>query len=110
MGGPGRVNRGEIWIADLPPPDKRRPVVLVSRDTAYEAREIFTVAPVTTRLRQIGSHVAVGVDDGLTQRSAINCDRLQTVHRSLLKRYIASLTEARVAELDDALRYSLGLD
>ena len=104
------MNRAEIWIADLPPPDKRRPVVLVSRGVAYETRELVTVAPITSRVRQIASHVLVGAEDGIQQRSAINCDRLQTIHRSLLRTRVGPLPAPKVQELDDALRYALGLD
>jgi mRNA interferase MazF len=104
------VKRAEIWIADFPPPDKRRPVVLVSREAAYETREMLTVAPITTRLRAVASHVTVGAAEGLERPSAINCDRLQTIHRSVLRSYVGPLSDSKVEDLDDALRYSLGLD
>ena len=104
------MNRAEIWIADLPSRDKRRPVVLVSRGVAYETRELVTVAPITSRVRQIASHVSVGPADGIQQRSAINCDRLQTIHRSLMRTRVGPLSPPKIEELDDALRYALGLE
>ena len=103
------MKRGELWIADLPRPDKPRPVVLVSREEAYSIREVITVAPVTTRVRDIASHVRVGRDDGLEREGAINCDRLATIHRSQLKSRIARLRPDKLAELDDALHFALGL-
>jgi mRNA interferase MazF len=104
------MKRGEVWVADLPPPDKRRPVVLVSREEAYGLREQLTVAPITTRLRAIASHVPVGRDDGLERESAINCDQVLTLHRSRLKSRIGPLSRSKIEELDTALRFSLGLD
>ena len=103
------MRRGEIWVADFPPPDKRRPVVLVSREESYEVRQQITVAPVTTRLRDIASHVPLGREDGVERDSAINCDALATVHRSLLRTRIGALSRAKSDELDDALRFARGL-
>lgn len=104
------MNRGDIWLARLLAPDKPRPVVLVSRQEAYGTRELLTFAPVTTRIRPLASHVPIGRADGLDRDSAINCDQLGTIHRSQLASRLAHLSEAKVAELDDALRFSLGLD
>ena len=104
------MNRGEIWLANMLAPDKPRPVVLVSRESAYENRELITVATVTTHVRDIDSHVPVGRYEGLDRESAMNCDQLSTIHRSQLRRRLAKLPPAKIAELNDALRYSLGLD
>src|SRR5438309_3911357 len=104
------MNRGEIWLARMAAPDKTRPVVLISRQSAYETRELLTVASVTTRVRMIASHVPVGRDEGLDREGAINCDSLSTVHRSQLRQRLSVLRPSKVAEVDDALRYSLGLD
>jgi len=49
------MRRGEVWWADLPLPVGRRPVVLLSRNEAYQVRDNVTVAPVTTRIRVIPS-------------------------------------------------------
>lgn len=97
-------------MADLPLPDKRRPVVLVSREESYGVRQWVTVAPVTTRLRPIASHVAVGRGEGLKTESAINCDQLMRLHRSILKSRVGPLGSSKLEELNEALRFSLGLD
>lgn len=104
------MKRGEIWTAGFPAPDKLRPVVLVSRDEAYETRELVTVANVTTRDRGLDTQVPVGPREGLSQPSVINCDLLHTIRKSLLRRRIAELNEAKVAELDEALSFALSLD
>jgi mRNA interferase MazF len=91
-------------------PDKPRPVVLVSRESAYESRELITVATVTTHVRDLVSHVPVGRREGLDRDSAINCDQLSTIHRSQLTSRIAKLPPVKIAELNEALRYSLGLE
>jgi len=58
----------------------------------------------------IASHVPVGRDEGLDREGAINCDSLSTVHRSQLRQRLSVLRPSKAAEVDDALRYSLGLD
>ncbi|MDQ6713947.1 MAG: type II toxin-antitoxin system PemK/MazF family toxin [Candidatus Dormibacteraeota bacterium] len=59
------VKPGEIWWAELPRPAGRRPVILLSRDEAYEVRRLVTVAPVTTRVRGIPVEVPLSPKDGI---------------------------------------------
>jgi mRNA interferase MazF len=104
------VRRGEIWWADLPPPTGRRFVVLVSRDRAYAVRDFVMVAPVTSRRRGIPGEVPLGPEDGLARPSVANLDSLVTVPRASLRRRLAMLSPAKIAAVDAALRYALGLD
>ena len=104
------LHRGEVWWATLAPPNKTRPVVLLSRQTAYGIRAHMTVAPVTTRVRRVPTHVPVGPRDGLDRDSAVNCDELSTIHRNQLIELIGALDPSTLAAVDDALRFSLGLD
>nr|BAL56656.1 hypothetical conserved protein [uncultured Acetothermia bacterium]BAL59325.1 hypothetical conserved protein [Candidatus Acetothermum autotrophicum] len=68
------MKRGEIWWAEMEPPVGRRPVVLLSREAAYQIRSKVTIAPVTTRIRGIQTEVGVGPEDGLPRRSVVDCD------------------------------------
>ena len=104
------LHRGDVWWAELAPPEKTRPVVLVSREEAYAVRRLVTVAYVTTRQRGIPTHVSVGRDEGLSREGVVNCDQLNTVPRTLLSEKIGSLGPAKMGEVDEALRLALGLD
>jgi len=104
------VKRGEIWWARLPLPAGRRPVVLVSRDDAYAVRLKVTVAEISTVVRAIPTEVSLGRSDGMPKACVINTDNLVTIAKTYLESKIGSLREARVAELDAALAFSLGLD
>ena len=73
------MRRGEVWGADLPVPAGRRPVVLLSRNEAYAVRELVTVAPVTTRVRQIPTEVVLGVAEGLPKPCVTNLDTITTI-------------------------------
>lgn len=110
MAGGTALKRAEIWWARLPPPDKTRPVILVSREQAYAVRAYVTVARVTTRRRGLRSEVALGPKEGLSRECVANSDDLLTIHRRRLIERIGVIPESRVAELDSALAFSLGLD
>jgi mRNA interferase MazF len=103
------MRRGEVWWATLHKPAGRRPVVLLSRDEAYTVRELVTVAPVTTRVRGIPSEVPLDRADGLPKACAVNLDTITTVPKSLLSSRLTTLNVARIAAVERALRFALGL-
>ena len=67
-----RVNRGEIWRLHRPHPDKRRPVVVISRPSLIPLLHTVIVAPVTSTVRGTPAEVPVGVEEGLKQASCVN--------------------------------------
>ena len=99
-----------MWWADLPPPDGRRPVVLLSRSSAYNVRTLVTVAPVTTRIRGIHSEVRLGPEDGLPRHCVVNLDNLNTISSHLLQRVIIELDQDKMRLVDEAIRFALGMD
>ena len=104
------MRRGEVWWADLPPPDRRRPVVLLSRDLAYEIRGLVTIAPVTTRIRGIPAEVRLGPADGLPRACAVNLDNINTIDKDMLQQFIVGLTEEKIRAVEDAIRFALGME
>ncbi len=101
------MRRGEVWWARL---DKRRPVVLVSRDEAYGVRAMVIVAPASTTVRGYAVEVKVGKAEGLPRTGVINCDWLVTVPKRDLVARAGALRGAKLLQLDAALRFALGLD
>ncbi len=101
------MKRGEVWWARL---DKRRPVVLVSRQEAYAVRALVLVAPVTTTVRGFAVEVRLGRREGLPRACVVSCDWLVTVPKVDLLERAGTLDGAKLAQLDDALRFALGLD
>ena len=86
------MRRGEVWWGQLPPPIGRRPVVLLSRDSAYQVRLAVTVAPVTRTIRNIPVEVSLDQSDGLPSRCVVNLDYSATIPKALIKRRIAALS------------------
>jgi len=103
------VRRGEVWWAELPLPAGRRPVVLLSRNEAYQVRENVTVAPVTTRIRGIPTEVILGPREGLRRLGVANLDSILTVQKSLLRIRIAKLPPAKVDAVNRAIKFALDL-
>ena len=103
------MRRGEVWWAELPDPAGRRPVVLLSRNEAYAVRELVTVAPITARVRGIPSEVPLGRADGLPKACAANLDTITTIPKVILTKRIVALEPGKMAAVERAVRFALGL-
>ena len=103
------MKRGEIWWARLPAPAGRRPVVLVSRDAAYDVRTSVTVIEVSTTVRGIDSEVPLGVKEGLPKKCVVNADNVVTIPKVWLAERLCALRADKLRAVDRALSFSLGL-
>lgn len=101
------MKRGEVWWARV---DKRRPVVLISREEAYDVRSMLLVAPITSTVRGFAVEVKVGRSEGLPRPCVINCDSLATLSKRDLLERAGMLSASKLRQLDDALRFALGLE
>lgn len=104
----GGVRRGDVWLYAFKKPDKRRPVVVLSRDDVIGLLHTVTVAPITSTIHGAPSEVVVGTDDGLKHASAVNLDHVQTVQQSGLRTYIGHLSDAKLRHVCSALGIALG--
>lgn len=104
------MRRGEIWWAELEPPISRRPVVLLSRNEAYNVRSLVIVAPVTTRIRHIPSEVPLGIDDGMPQDCVANLDTITTIPKDCLQSRLTILSTKKLKEIESAIRFALGME
>ena len=104
------VRRGEIWRYRFRPPDKTRPVVVLSRPDVIGLLHTVMVAPVTSSIRGAPSEVTVGVQEGLEHPSAVNLDHVQTVEKSRLGGFVGSLSPERMREVCRALAIAVGCD
>ena len=104
------MKRGEVWWANLPPPLGRRPVVLLTRDSAYAVRLSVTVVPVTRRVRGLLAEVLLGPADGLPRPCVANADNINTIPKDSLQEYITTLSAAKLEAVEAAIRFALGLE
>jgi mRNA interferase MazF len=84
-------------------------VILLSRDEAYEVRQLVTVAPVTTRVRGIPVEIPLGPKDGMPRECVVNLDTVTTIPKDALRERLAVLSRSKIAAVEGALRFALGL-
>jgi mRNA interferase MazF len=104
------IARGEIRWYRFAQPDKRRPVLVLTRDSALTYLNELTVAPITSTVRDIPTEVLLTTEDGLPRTCAANLDHLQTVTRDRIGALIATLRPSRMAEVREALLFALGFE
>jgi len=101
------MKRGEIRWYKFQPPDKNRPVLILTRDTVIEYLGEVTIAPITGTVRDIPSEVILTKSDGMPKECAVNCDHLQTVSKAKIGALITTLPRARMAEVRSAIAFAL---
>jgi len=102
------MGRAEIRWYRFSRPDKKRPVLLLTRDSALEFLGEVTVAPVTSTIRDIPSEVVLTTADGMPRDCAVNLDHIQTVSKGKLGAIITTLGPKRMLEVRSALLFALG--
>jgi len=101
------MRHGEIRWYKFAKPDKKRPVLILTRDSVLEYLGEVTIAPITSTIRNIPSEVSLSKTDGMLRDCAINCDHLQTVSKGKIGSLIMSLTLAKMAAVGRAIRFAL---
>ena len=84
------VAPSELWLMETPN-QKRRPVLIVSRDEVIPVVNNIVVAPVTSTIRDIPTCVRVGPDQGIDHESVATFDNLVAVPKSVLTVRLGSL-------------------
>jgi mRNA interferase MazF len=100
---------GEIRWYKFSHPDKKRPVLILTRSAIIEYLDEVTIAPLTTTIRNIPSEVLLGRGDGMVRDCAVNFDHIQTVSKSKLGGLITTLSNQRHSEIKLAIQFALGL-
>jgi mRNA interferase MazF len=106
----GGVARGDVRLYQFAPPDKKRPVVVLTRDTAIGYLSTVTVAPITSTIRGVPSEVVLSEEDGMKTPCAVNLHNAVTISRHRLGKRVARLGSPRMSEICNALRFSLDCD
>ncbi|HKX49724.1 MAG TPA: type II toxin-antitoxin system PemK/MazF family toxin [Candidatus Binatia bacterium] len=88
--------------------DKKRPVLILTRDSALEFLGEVTVAPITTVIRDIPSEGLLTKMDGMPRDCAVNFDHLQTVSKGKIGSLIATLSSSKMQQMRSGLLFALG--
>ena len=105
-----RIARGEVRLYQFAAPDKKRLVLVLTRNSAIAYLSTVTVAPVTSTIRGVPSEVALNEEDGMKSSCAVNLHNAVTVSQQRMGKRVAQLSAARMNEVCTALRFSLGCD
>lgn len=106
----GRIARGDVRLYQFAPPDKKRPVLVLTRESALGYLSTSTVAPITSTIRGVPSEVVLGEEDGMKAACAVNLHNAVTVSKERLGKRVAHLNASRMDEVCAALRFALGCD
>ncbi|HEX8713872.1 MAG TPA: type II toxin-antitoxin system PemK/MazF family toxin [Terracidiphilus sp.] len=106
----GRIARGDVRLYEFAPSDKKRPVVVLTRNSAIQYLSTVIVAQVTSTIRGVPSEVVLSEQDGLKTDCAVNLHNAVTVSQNRFGRRVAQLNSARMKQICAALRFSLGCD
>jgi mRNA interferase MazF len=103
------MKHGDIRWYKFVRPDKKRPVLILTRDSVLEYLNEVTIAPITSTVRNIPSEVFLTKADGMLRECAVNCDHLQTVPKGKIGPLITSLLPARMVDVGQAIRFALDI-
>src|SRR2546421_8936845 len=102
------MRRGEVRWYQFTRPDKRRPVLILTRDSVIPYLLEVTVAPITTTIRNIPSEVLLTRGDGMPRNCAINLDHIQTIPQAKIGSLITTLNQRKLREVRPALLFAVG--
>ena len=103
------MRKGEIRWYELKPPDKKRPVLILTRNSIIDYLNEVTVAPITLTNRDIPTEVLLSKHDGMKKDFAINFDHIQTVSKSKIGQIITRLSESKLLEVRNAIIFAFDL-
>jgi len=103
------IKRGEVRWYKFPQPDKKRPVLILTRDSVIGYLGEVTIAPITTTIRDIPSEVFLSPHDGMAKDCAVNCDHIQTVSKAKIGALVTTLAPEKLVQVRDAIRFALYL-
>lgn len=105
------MKQGDVYWYTFRAPDKRRPVLILTRDSAITFLTGITIAPLTTKIRGIPSEVMLTPEtDGVMADCAVNVDNIQTIQKANLESPLTHLSPARMREVRAAIEFALGFD
>ncbi len=103
------MKRGEIRWYKFKSPDRKRPVLILTRDSILEYLEEVTIAPITSTVRDIPSEVSLSRHEGMKKDCAINLDHIQTVSKGKIGSLITTISQEKLKQVRKAISFALDL-
>jgi len=103
------MQRGEVRWYKFQQPDKKRPVLILTRDSVLGYLGEVTIVPITSTIRDIPSEVVLTRYDGMGKDCAINCDHIQTVSKGKIGALVTTLKSEKLVQVSEAVRFALNI-
>ena len=103
------MKMGEIRWYTFRAPDKKRPVLILTRDSILEYLGEVTTAPITSTIRDISSEVLLTKSDGMPTECTVNCDHIQTVSKGHIGSLITILSADKLQAVRRSILFALHL-
>jgi mRNA interferase MazF len=104
------MRRGEIRWYTFAQPDKRRPVLILTRNSVIDALNEMIVVPATRTIRGISTELVLTPDDGMPATCALNFDHIALAQSTRIGPVITTLAAARWPEAERALLIACGFE
>jgi mRNA interferase MazF len=104
------VNRGEVRWYTFALPDRRRPVLILTRNEVIDQLNEIIVVPITRTIRGLATEVVLTPDDGMPVVSALNFDHVALAQRQRIGAILCRLPEERWPEVRRALMIACGFE
>ena len=104
------MRRGEIRWYTFASPDKRRPVLVLTRDAVIDTLNEIIAVPATRTIRGLSSEVLLSPNDGMPAGCALNFDHVGIAQRARLGAVLTTLAESRWPEVENALLIACGFE
>lgn len=107
------IKRGDIFYADLSPSigseeSGCRPVIVIQNDAGNKHSPTIIVIPLSTaKKKKLPVHIKI--NEVMPQPSTALAEQIRTIDKSRLREYIGTLDNAKMAEIDEILRVSIGI-
>lgn len=103
------LKRGQVRWVNFGSPNKRRPAVILTRNSAIGYLPSVTVAEITTSIRTTPSQVRLDLEDGVPQVCAVNLYNIQTVSKNMVGPLVSVLSDSRMSAIEEALLFALDM-
>jgi mRNA interferase MazF len=100
------MKQGEIRWYIFKYPDKKRPVLILTRTSIIDYLSELSIAPITSTIREIPSEVYITTNDGLPKDCAVNLDHVQTVSKEKIGALITTLSKTKMEKVKEALLFA----
>jgi mRNA interferase MazF len=102
------MRRGDVYWVKFKEPDKRRPALILTRDSAIPLLNRITIIPTTSTLRDNPSTVWLDEADGMIGSCLLNIDQIQTLSKEKFGAYLTHLGEDKMNEVFETIIFAFG--